>query len=125
MRRNRLHLAARKFLLIIGPRHRGLVRVNAGHCDAIVHGADERTKVAPNTFLHFDLGNRLARHPPRAQQTAEEFAAMVAMAGFKVDRSQWITPAPWWSRRDLGLLERFGRKPGKIEATQVRIAVQR
>jgi len=77
------------------------------------------------SFLEWWPVRLFFRHPSRAQQTAEEFAAMVAMAGFHVDRSQWITPAPWWSRRDLGLLELFRRKPGTIEATQVRIAVQR
>lgn len=75
-------------------------------------------------FLRWWPVRLLFRHPPRRQQTAEDYAALVEAAGFSIGPSSIMTPAPWWSRRDLGLGERLGLPVGVPEATQVRIAAQ-
>ena len=66
----------------------------------------------------------LFRHPPREQQTAEQYAALVEAAGFRIGAGGVMTPAPWWSVPDLGLRERFGLRAPVPEARQVRIAAQ-
>jgi hypothetical protein len=66
----------------------------------------------------------LFRHPPRAQQTAEQYAALVEAAGFAVGGTGVTTPAPWWSLPDLGLRQRFGLPARSPEARQVRIAAR-
>lgn len=76
-------------------------------------------------FLRWWPVRLLFRHPPRAQQTAEDYAAMVRQAGFVLDPARIATPAPWWSLHDLGLRARLGRAVPPGEATQVRIAAQR
>ncbi len=67
----------------------------------------------------------LFRHPPREQQSAEQYAALIRAAGFFVGPAAVLTPAPWWSLPDLGLRERLGLAPRRPEATQVRIAARR
>jgi SAM-dependent methyltransferase len=66
----------------------------------------------------------LFRHPPREQQTAEQYAELVAAAGFSIDPGGVMTPAPWWSLPDLGVGERLGLGARVREARQVRIAAQ-
>ncbi|MBS0375797.1 MAG: class I SAM-dependent methyltransferase [Proteobacteria bacterium] len=76
-------------------------------------------------FLRWWPVRLLFRHPPRPQQTADDYAAMVRIAGFEVDPARIATPAPWWSLPDLGLRARLGRDVPSGEATQVRIAARR
>jgi len=49
----------------------------------------------------------LFRHPMEVQRSAEEYVAMIRAAGFAVDDGAIAYPYLWWSRADLGLLERL------------------
>jgi ubiquinone/menaquinone biosynthesis C-methylase UbiE len=54
----------------------------------------------------------LFRHPMEVQRTAAEYIAMVRDAGFRVAPEAISYPYLWWSRADLGILERwFGIAP--------------
>jgi len=50
----------------------------------------------------------LFRHPMEAQKEAEQYIALVRSAGFQLHDSAIKTSSPWWSQRDLGLLQRLG-----------------
>ena len=76
-------------------------------------------------FLEWWPIRLLFRHPPRDQYTSAGYVTLVGEAGFVVDPYRVMTPAPWWSRPDLGVRERFGGMPAVAQATQVRIAAQR
>ena len=67
----------------------------------------------------------LFRHPPRAQQTAADYVALVEAAGFSVGTAGIATPAPSWSVPDIGLRQRLGLPVRAGEPRQVRIAAQR
>ena len=51
----------------------------------------------------------LFRHPMEMQKTAPEYLALVRAAGFSVPDAQVSYPFLWWSREDLGLMERVLR----------------
>lgn len=54
----------------------------------------------------------LFRHPMQVQRTAPEYLALVRDAGFVVRPESVSYPYLWWSRADLGILERwFGIAP--------------
>lgn len=54
----------------------------------------------------------LFRHPMEVQRTADEYLRMVRGAGFTIAPESISYPYLWWSRADLGILERwFGIKP--------------
>lgn len=54
----------------------------------------------------------LFRHPMEVQRTADEYLQMVRGTGFAVAPESISYPYLWWSRADLGILERwFGIKP--------------
>jgi ubiquinone/menaquinone biosynthesis C-methylase UbiE len=54
----------------------------------------------------------LFRHPMEAQRTAPEYLQMIREAGFAIEPVSISYPYLWWSRPDLGVLERwFGIKP--------------
>jgi SAM-dependent methyltransferase len=76
------------------------------------------------SFLGWWPVRLLFRHPPREQQTAEQYAALVEAAGFVIGSRGVLTPAPWWSLPDLGLRARLGLPAHVAEARQVRIAAQ-
>jgi ubiquinone/menaquinone biosynthesis C-methylase UbiE len=48
----------------------------------------------------------LFRHPMEVQKTAEQYLALVRSAGFEVAPQSISYPYLWWSRGDLGVLER-------------------
>jgi hypothetical protein len=48
----------------------------------------------------------LFRHPMDVQRTAPEYLAMIIGAGFEVRPEAVSYPFPWWSRPDLGVMER-------------------
>lgn len=63
-------------------------------------------------YIHSPMIRLLFRHPMDVQRSAEEYLAMIRAAGFRVDERAISLPYLWWSRNDLGLLERwFGIKP--------------
>lgn len=56
----------------------------------------------------------LFRHPMEVQRTAPEYLQMVRVAGFDVPAAAVSHPYLWWSRPDLGAMERwFGIKPAQ------------
>jgi ubiquinone/menaquinone biosynthesis C-methylase UbiE len=63
-------------------------------------------------YIHSPIIRLLFRHPMDVQRSADEYLAMIRAAGFRVDARAISLPYLWWSRNDLGLLERwFGIKP--------------
>jgi SAM-dependent methyltransferase len=72
-------------------------------------------------FLSWWPVRLLFRHPPRRHQTGSEYRALVQGAGFSVEDAGYLTPAPWWSLRDLGLRRRYTGVAPRGEPTQVRI----
>lgn len=63
-------------------------------------------------YIHSWIIRLLFRHPMNVQRTAEEYLAMVRLAGFDVPDGSVSLPYLWWSRGDLGILERwFGIQP--------------
>jgi ubiquinone/menaquinone biosynthesis C-methylase UbiE len=73
-------------------------------------------------FLSWWPVRLLFRHPARRQHTACEYRALVQGSGFSVEDAGYLTPAPWWSLRDLGLRRRFTGAVPRGEPTQVRMA---
>jgi len=55
----------------------------------------------------------LFRHPMEAQHSAQEYIGMIQEQGFQVAPENCSFPYLWWSRSDLGLLERIGVPPPK------------
>jgi ubiquinone/menaquinone biosynthesis C-methylase UbiE len=65
-------------------------------------------------YIHSWIIRALFRHPMEVQRTAEEYLQMVRAAGFTVPETSISYPYLWWSRGDLGVLERwFGIQPKK------------
>lgn len=65
-------------------------------------------------YIHSWMIRLLFRHPMEVQKTADEYLALVRSAGFKVQLESVSYPYLWWSREDLGILERwFGIQPAK------------
>ena len=63
-------------------------------------------------YIHSWIIRALFRHPMDVQRTAPEYLQMVRAAGFVVPESSISYPYLWWSREDLGILERwFGIQP--------------
>ncbi|MFL6694947.1 MAG: class I SAM-dependent methyltransferase [Ramlibacter sp.] len=63
-------------------------------------------------YIHSWMIRALFRHPMEVQRTAPEYLQMVRAAGFMVPDASISYPYLWWSRGDLGILERwFGIKP--------------
>ncbi|MCA1323282.1 class I SAM-dependent methyltransferase [Herbaspirillum sp. alder98] len=57
----------------------------------------------------------LFRHPMEVQKTAEQYLALVRSAGFTVAPESVSYPFLWWSREDLGIMERvFKIKPPAV-----------
>ena len=66
-------------------------------------------------YIHSWIIRLLFRHPMDVQKTAPEYLELVRAAGFVVPDSQVSYPFLWWSREDLGLMERVLRiKPPKV-----------
>ena len=66
-------------------------------------------------YIHSWIIRLLFRHPMEMQKTAAEYLALVRAAGFDVPDAQVSYPFLWWSREDLGLMERALRiKPPAV-----------
>jgi SAM-dependent methyltransferase len=63
----------------------------------------------------------LFRHPMEVQKTAEQYLALVRSAGFDVAPQAISYPFLWWSRPDLGLMERLFRVAPGADAEQTLI----
>lgn len=65
-------------------------------------------------YIHSWIIRALFRHPMDVQRSAPEYLQMLRQAGFAVPQAQVSYPYLWWSRGDLGILERwFGVEPPK------------
>jgi ubiquinone/menaquinone biosynthesis C-methylase UbiE len=63
-------------------------------------------------YIHSWIIRALFRHPMEVQRSAPEYLGMLRAAGFVVPESAVSYPYLWWSRGDLGILERwFGVAP--------------
>ncbi len=78
-------------------------------------------------YIHSWIIRLLFRHPMDVQKTAPEYLAMVRAAGFDVPDSAVSYPFLWWSREDLGMLERVLRiKPPAVrEETLINLVARK
>jgi ubiquinone/menaquinone biosynthesis C-methylase UbiE len=78
-------------------------------------------------YIHSWIIRLLFRHPMEVQKTAPEYLALVRAAGFVVPESQLSYPFLWWSREDLGLVERVLRikPPAAREETLINLVATR
>ena len=66
-------------------------------------------------YIHSWAIRWLFRHPMEVQKSAEEYLALIRQAGFRVEPSKVSYPYLWWSRPDLGVLNRL-----RVRATPAR-----
>ncbi len=59
-------------------------------------------------YIHSWVIRRLFRHPMDVQKSADEYLALIRRTGFKVEPDRISFPYLWWSRPDLGLLNKLG-----------------
>lgn len=77
-------------------------------------------------YIHSWLIRWLFRHPMETQKTADEYIALIRISGFELPPEKISLPFLWWSREDLGLLEKIGIKPPeKREETLVNAVATR
>ncbi len=62
-------------------------------------------------YIHSWIIRWLFRHPMDVQKTAQEYLALIKQAGFTFSDKNISYPYLWWSRSDLGLMERLFRQP--------------
>ena len=60
-------------------------------------------------YIHSWIIRLLFRHPMHVQKTAPQYLALVRGAGFVVAPESVSYPFLWWSREDLGIMERWLR----------------
>jgi ubiquinone/menaquinone biosynthesis C-methylase UbiE len=74
-------------------------------------------------YIHSWIIRLLFRHPMDVQKTAGEYLALVRSAGFEVAEQSISYPFLWWSREDLGILERWFRitPPAQREETLINL----
>lgn len=70
-------------------------------------------------FIETLLIRLLFRHPMHVQKSAQEYVALIRSIGFCVEDHQVKTDVPWWSRGDLGILERLGLQAKQKEPTEL------
>ena len=76
-------------------------------------------------YIHSWIIRLFFRHPMHLQRSAEEYMAMIRAHGFRFEARNVSFPYLWWSRADLGAMERlgFGVAPqGQREETLVNLA---
>jgi SAM-dependent methyltransferase len=62
-------------------------------------------------YIHSWIIRLLFRHPMHVQKTAEQYIALIRNAGFELPPEAISFPYLWWSRPDLGILEKLGFPP--------------
>jgi SAM-dependent methyltransferase len=62
-------------------------------------------------YIHSWIIRLLFRHPMHVQKTAQEYIALIRGAGFDLPPERISCPYLWWSRPDLGILEKLGFPP--------------
>ena len=78
-------------------------------------------------YIHSLLIRLLFRHPMDVQKTDLEYMDLIRQAGFIIEPDAVSRPFLWWSREDLGLLEKIGitEDPDKREETLVNLVARR
>lgn len=77
-------------------------------------------------FIHSLPIKVLFRHPMDVQKTDAEYLQLLKDAGFHMRPENISRPYTWWSRLDLGLMERIGKKPPEDrEETLINVAAYR
>lgn len=78
-------------------------------------------------YIHSFIIRLLFRHPMDVQKTDQEYIELIKSAGFIVDEKSISRPYLWWSRLDLGILEKFAhKKPSENrEETMVNLVAYR
>jgi ubiquinone/menaquinone biosynthesis C-methylase UbiE len=66
-------------------------------------------------YIHSWIIRLLFRHPMDVQKTADEYLELIRQAGFDVAPAHISYPYLWWSRADLGLLERLRIKAPPLQ----------
>jgi len=75
-------------------------------------------------YIHSWIIRLLFRHPMELQRSADEYMDMIRAQGFEFGPQNVSFPYLWWSRPDLGALERLGfpvAKPGQREETLINL----
>lgn len=75
-------------------------------------------------YIHSWIIRLLFRHPMELQRSAGEYMDMIHAQGFEFGPENVSFPYLWWSRPDLGALERLGfpvAKPGQREETLINL----
>ena len=72
-------------------------------------------------YIHSWIIRLLFRHPMDVQKTAPEYLALVRSAGFAVSPVSVSYPYLWWSREDLGVMERWLRLKPPVEREETLI----
>ncbi|MCF6324770.1 MAG: class I SAM-dependent methyltransferase [Gammaproteobacteria bacterium] len=70
-------------------------------------------------FLHVYWVAWLFRHPKMEQKTAEGYIDLVKDAGFELTGSDVLESTPWWSKRDFGLLRKWGLPSSEPKTTEI------
>ncbi|MGZ5818227.1 MAG: class I SAM-dependent methyltransferase [Burkholderiaceae bacterium] len=78
-------------------------------------------------YIHSWIIRLLFRHPMKVQKTAPEYLQLVRSAGFHVSEESVSYPYLWWSREDLGLMERLlgVRPPADREETLINLVARK
>lgn len=77
-------------------------------------------------YIHSWLIRFLFRHPMDVQKTDREYLDLLMAAGFEFRPDTVTKPYLWWSRPDLGLLEKLGREvPQNREETLLYLVAYR
>lgn len=71
------------------------------------------------SFIHSWWVWLFFRHPAHVQKTSQEWIDLIRAAGFELADSHIRQTVSWWSRLDLGLLERCGIWSGRPAVTEV------
>lgn len=71
------------------------------------------------SFIHSFFVSLLFRHPKNVQKTADEYVELVKSSGFQIRDEEISLSSPWWSRHDLGLIEKIGIPQKPQEPTEV------
>jgi ubiquinone/menaquinone biosynthesis C-methylase UbiE len=62
-------------------------------------------------YIHSWIIKWLFRHPMDVQKTAEQYLQLIRDSGFSVRDRNISYPYLWWSRSDLGIMERWFKRP--------------
>lgn len=80
-------------------------------------------------YIHSWIIRLLFRHPMDVQKTADEYLALIRQSGFEVQPERISYPYLWWSRSDLGILNRLGIKktpaPGMRDETLLNLVARK